>query len=130
MEELSKINQIVMCDLARLVPYANNARKHSARQLNQLVSSLREFGFVNPILVDANNMIIAGHGRAAAAKKLGLTEVPTLRIGHLTEAQKKAYIIVEKILSGKKASNLTKQKLVRNICIPRYWDSQTQLFAP
>lgn len=99
MEEPNKTNVITMCAPDRLLPYAGNARKHSTRQLNQLVASLREFGFVNPVLVDTNNMIIAGHGRVAAAKKLGLTQVPTLCVDHLSEAQKKAYIIADNRLA-------------------------------
>lgn len=99
MEEVNKSSAVIMCELTKLVPYAKNARKHSTRQLNQLVASMREFGFVSPVLIDSNNMIIAGHGRVAAAKKLGLTEVPTLRIDHLTEAQKKAYIIADNRLA-------------------------------
>lgn len=99
MEEPNKNNTVRMCEPDKLLPYAGNARKHSNRQLNQLVASLREFGFVNPVLVDANNMIIAGHGRVAAAKKLGLAQVPTLCIDHLSEAQKKAYIIADNRLA-------------------------------
>jgi DNA modification methylase len=99
MQVADKNSTITMCEPDKLLPYAGNARKHSSRQLNQLVASLREFGFVNPVLVDANNMIIAGHGRVSAAKKLGLTQVPTLRIDHLSEAQKKAYIIADNRLA-------------------------------
>lgn len=99
MQETDHTNSVKMCEPDKLLPYAGNARKHSNRQLNQLVASLREFGFVNPVLVDVNNMIIAGHGRVAAAKKLGLTQVPILRIDHLSEAQKKAYIIADNRLA-------------------------------
>lgn len=99
MKEPDKTSAITMCEPDKLLPYPGNARKHSTRQLNQLVASLREFGFVNPVLVDAHNTIIAGHGRVAAAKKLGLTQVPTLRIDHLSEAQKKAYIIADNRLA-------------------------------
>ena len=99
MQAPHKIQAIIMCELDKLLPYAGNARKHSNRQLNQLVASLREFGFVNPVLIDANNTIIAGHGRVAAAKKLGLTQIPTLRIEHLNDAQKKAYIIADNRLA-------------------------------
>ena len=100
MQEPNKTNAVTMCEPDKLLPYAGNARKHSTRQLNQLVASLREFGFVNPVLVDANNMIIAGHGRVAAAKKLGLTQVPTFCVDHLSEAQKKAYSIADNRLSA------------------------------
>lgn len=99
MQEPNKTTAITMCEPDKLLPYAGNARKHSNRQINQLVASLREFGFVNPVLVDASNTIIAGHGRVAAAKKMGLKQVPTLRVDHLSEAQKKAYIIADNRLA-------------------------------
>jgi ParB-like chromosome segregation protein Spo0J len=79
----------------KLIPYANNARKHSEQQVDQIAGSIREFGFNNPVLVDKDNGIIAGHGRVLAAKNLGLEVVPCLRLGHLTEAQRRAYIIAD-----------------------------------
>ena len=79
----------------KLVPYQNNARTHSPEQINKLRSSLREFGFINPIIIDRNYGIIAGHGRLLAAKEEGMTEVPCVFADHLTEAQKKAYIIAD-----------------------------------
>ena len=79
----------------KLVPYQNNARTHSPEQINKLRSSLREFGFINPIIIDRDYGIIAGHGRLLAAKEEGLTEVPCVFADHLTEAQKKAYIIAD-----------------------------------
>lgn len=82
-----------------LVPYANNARTHSDEQVKKLQASLREFGFINPVLIDKDNTIIAGHGRVMAAKKEGFTEVPCLRVEHLTEAQKKAYILADNRLA-------------------------------
>lgn len=78
-----------------LVPYVNNARTHSPAQITKLRSSLREFGFVNPIIVDRDFSVIAGHGRLIAAKEEGFTEVPCVFVDHLTEAQKKAYIIAD-----------------------------------
>lgn len=78
-----------------LVPYVNNARTHSPKQITKLRSSLREFGFVNPIIVDRSFSVIAGHGRLIAAKEEGFTEVPCVFVDYLTEAQKKAYIIAD-----------------------------------
>jgi len=78
-----------------LVPYVNNARTHSPTQITKLRSSLREFGFVNPIIVDRSYSVIAGHGRLIAAKEEGFTEVPCVFVDYLTEAQKKAYIIAD-----------------------------------
>lgn len=78
-----------------LIPYANNSRTHSDEQVNQIASSIKEFGFTNPVLIDSDGGIIAGHGRVMAAKKLGMSEVPCIALSHLTEAQKKAYIIAD-----------------------------------
>jgi len=86
-------------DLDRLVPYARNARTHSKEQVLQLRASLREFGFVNPIIVDKDLNIIAGHGRILAAKAEGLAEVPCVFAEHLTEAQKRAYILADNRLA-------------------------------
>ena len=88
-----------MADINRLVPYARNARTHSKEQILQLRSSLREFGFVNPVIVDKDYNIIAGHGRVLAAKAEGMTEVPCVFAEHLTEAQKKAYILTDNRLA-------------------------------
>ena len=82
-------------DINLLVPYANNARTHSKDQINKLRSSLREFGFVNPVIVDENYGIIAGHGRVEAAKEEGFTKVPVVFVSDMTEAQKKAYILAD-----------------------------------
>lgn len=79
----------------KLVPYANNARTHSQEQILKLRSSLREFGFINPVIVDRDLTIIAGHGRVMAAKAEGIKEVPCVFVDHLTEAQKKAYILAD-----------------------------------
>ena len=78
-----------------LIPYVNNARTHSDEQVTQITSSIKEFGFNNPILTDGENGVIAGHGRLLAAKKLGLETVPTIELSGLTEAQKKAYILAD-----------------------------------
>ncbi len=79
----------------KLVPYVNNARTHSPEQLTKLRSSLREFGFINPVIIDRDFNVIAGHGRIAAAKEEGITEVPCVFVDYLTEAQKKAYILAD-----------------------------------
>lgn len=81
--------------IEKLVPYVNNARTHSPEQITKLRSSLREFGFINPVIVDSNYGIIAGHGRVLAAKEEGIKEVPCVLVDYLTEAQKKAYIIAD-----------------------------------
>ena len=83
----------------RLVPYARNARTHSAEQIAQIAGSIVEFGFTNPILVDSMDGIIAGHGRLLAARKLGLPEVPVVVLDHLSETQRRAYIIADNKLA-------------------------------
>jgi len=70
-----------------LIPYARNSRTHSDAQVAQIAASIKEFGFTNPVLIDAGGGIIAGHGRVLAARKLGLTDVPCIRLDHLTDAQ-------------------------------------------
>lgn len=85
--------QLVPTD--KLIPYVNNARTHSKEQITKLRSSLREFGFINPIIIDRDFNVIAGHGRIEAAKAEGITEVPCVYVDHLTEAQKKAYILAD-----------------------------------
>ncbi len=85
--------QLVSTD--KLIPYVNNARTHSAEQINKLRASLREFGFINPVIIDREFNVIAGHGRIAAAKAEGINEVPCVFADHLTEAQKKAYILAD-----------------------------------
>lgn len=82
-----------------LIPYARNSRTHSDEQVAQIAASIKEFGFTNPVLVDGNNGIIAGHGRVMAARKLGMAEVPVIELGHLTETQKRAYIIADNKLA-------------------------------
>ena len=78
--------------IEKLVPYVNNARTHSPEQIQKLRSSLREFGFINPVIVDRDYGVIAGHGRITTAKEEGIAEVPCVFADHLTEAQEKAYI--------------------------------------
>lgn len=85
--------------LDALIPYARNSRTHSDEQVAQVAASIREFGFTNPVLVDANGGIIAGHGRVMAARKLGMADVPCIRLAHLSEAQKRAYVIADNKLA-------------------------------
>ena len=85
--------------IADLKPYPKNARTHSPKQIRQIAKSIKEFGFTNPVLIDKDNCILAGHGRVEAAKLAGLTEVPAVVINHLTPAQKKAYILADNRLA-------------------------------
>lgn len=87
--------QMELISIDKLVPYINNARTHSAEQIKKLRSSLREFGFINPVIIDKDYGIIAGHGRVMAAKEEGISEVPCVLVDYLTEAQKKAYILAD-----------------------------------
>ncbi|MCD8337619.1 MAG: site-specific DNA-methyltransferase [Lachnospiraceae bacterium] len=88
-------SEMQLVPVERLVPYVNNARTHSPEQITKLRSSLREFGFINPVIIDRDYGVIAGHGRIEAAKVEGITEVPCVFADHLTEAQKKAYILAD-----------------------------------
>ena len=85
--------------LDKLIPYARNARTHSPEQVAQIAASIKEFGFNNPILVDSDNGVIAGHGRLLAAQKLGFDKVPCIELSYLTEAQKRAYILADNKLA-------------------------------
>jgi len=85
--------------VSELIPYANNARTHSDEQVAQIAASIKEFGFINPVIVDGENGIVAGHGRVLAARKLGMEEVPTIEVAWLTDAQRKAYILADNKLA-------------------------------
>jgi len=100
-KDLSKKNdpQIELLETSLLIPYVRNSRLHSEKQIDQIAASIREFGFINPIIIDSENGLIAGHGRVSAAKKLGLGKVPCIRADHLTEAQKRAYVIADNRLA-------------------------------
>lgn len=89
------ITEMQLVSTAKLIPYVNNARTHSPEQVLKLRSSMREFGFINPVIIDREYNVIAGHGRIMAAKEEGIIEVPCVFADHLTEAQKKAYIIAD-----------------------------------
>ena len=88
-----------MAEVDSLIPYARNSRTHSDAQVDKIAASIKEFGFLNPVIVDADNGIIAGHGRIMAAKKLGMDEVPTVEASHLTDAQRRAYVIADNRLA-------------------------------
>ena len=92
---MTTTTEFQLVDINKLVPYANNARTHNKEQILKLRSSLREFGFVNPVIIDKDYNVLAGHGRIMAAKEEGITEVPCVYADHLTEAQKKAYILAD-----------------------------------
>ena len=85
--------------IASLIPYARNARTHTEAQVALIAGSIREYGFINPVLVDGDNGIIAGHGRVLAARKLGLAAVPVIELAHLSEAQKRAYVLADNRLA-------------------------------
>ena len=91
--------QIEHVKTADLIPYARNAKLHSEAQVAAIAGSIREFGFTNPVLIDGQDGIIAGHGRVLAAQKLGLTSVPCIRLAHLTDAQRRAYILADNRLA-------------------------------
>jgi len=93
------MRQLIEKNIKDLIPYCNNSRTHSDEQVQQIASSIKEFGFTNPVLIDEQGGIIAGHGRVMAAKKLGLAEVPCIVLDGLSEAQKKAYIIADNKLA-------------------------------
>ena len=82
-----------------LIPYARNARTHSDEQITQIAASIREFGFNNPVLVDGHRGVIAGHGRILAARKLEMTELPVIELAHLSDTQKRAFILAENKLT-------------------------------
>ena len=91
--------QITYRPIGDLIPFARNARTHSEAQVALIAGSIREYGFTNPVLVDGANGIIAGHGRVLAARKLGLAAVPTIELAHLTEVQKRAYVLADNRLA-------------------------------
>ena len=95
MEQLTIIYQ----PIDRLQPYAKNSRTHSQKQINQIAKSIQRFGFANPVLVDKGRKIIAGHGRVMAARQLGITEVPTVRLTEMSEAEIRAYVIADNRLA-------------------------------
>lgn len=96
---ISTNHQIEMRRISSLKPYAGNARTHSKKQISQIASSIQRFGFTNPVLVSNEDEIIAGHGRVVAAKEIGLTMVPTLKLSHLSPAERRAYVLADNKLA-------------------------------
>lgn len=92
---MGEVKQIEKVPVDRLIPYINNAKIHTEEQVTKIASSIREFGFLSPVLIDKDNNIIAGHGRVMAAKKLEMDSVPCVFVEGLTEAQRKAYILAD-----------------------------------
>lgn len=92
---LAMAKRIEVWSLDQLIPYERNARTHTPEQVEQIAASIREFGFLNPILVDSANGVVAGHGRMEAARKLGMAEVPVVVLDHLTEQQRRAYVLAD-----------------------------------
>ena len=88
-----------MVDVEKLIPYARNARTHSDVQIAQIAASIKEFGFLSPVIISKDNTILCGHGRYYAAQKLGLEKIPCIQEDHLTEAQKRAYILADNKIS-------------------------------
>ena len=91
--------QITHRSVSTLTPWARNARTHSKKQIRQIAASIRQFGFTNPVLIDEAGTILAGHGRVAAAKLLGMSKVPCLRIDHMSEDEKRAYVLADNKLA-------------------------------
>jgi ParB-like chromosome segregation protein Spo0J len=99
MHENLRSSKIEYIQITQLRPHRGNPRTHSAKQIRQIAGSIREFGFNTPILIDQNDGVIAGHGRILAAKLLGMSEVPTIRLDQMTEAQKRGYIVADNRLA-------------------------------
>ena len=99
MPHIHTASEVMPWSVAGLIPYARNSRTHSEAQIEQLAASILEFGFTNPVLVDSEGNILAGHGRVMAAQRLGMTEVPTINIGWMTDHQMRAYIIADNQLA-------------------------------
>ena len=99
MTDMKISNELELLETSILIPYARNSRTHSDAQVQQIASSIKEFGFTNPILIDETNGIIAGHGRLLAAQLLKIKSVPCIRLGYLSDAQKRAYVIADNKLA-------------------------------
>ena len=103
MQELN----IVYKNIKELKPYKKNAKKHSKEQVEQIANSIKEFGFTQPVIIDKNNCVVAGHGRILGAKKVGLKQVPTVTLEELTEEQIKAYRLVDNKLNESEWDSVT-----------------------
>src|SRR5882672_10778942 len=87
--------KVEMWSIQRVLPYASNAKVHPERQISEITASIKQFGFINPVLVDAKGVLIAGHGRIIAARNMGFKKVPVIKLGHLTEGEAKALRIAD-----------------------------------
>lgn len=96
---MSKFPEYKTVLVSSLIPYARNSRTHSDDQVAKIAASIKEFGFLNPVIVDGENGIVAGHGRVMAAQKLGMETVPVIEANHLTDAQRRAYVIADNRLA-------------------------------
>lgn len=119
------MNQVQPVKVQDLIPYANNARTHSDEQVAQIAASIREFGWTNPILIDGENGIIAGHGRLAAARKLGMDEIPAIQLDGLSTAQRKALILADNKLALNSGWDYDLLKLELNQLTEMGYDLQT-----
>ena len=104
MKEMNMVDK----NIDDLVPYKNNSRVHDKEQLEYIKNSIKEFGFIAPVVIDENNMILVGHGRVMAAKELGLEKVPCVCVDNLNESQKKAYILSDNLLTERGSWDLDK----------------------
>src|ERR1039457_7087927 len=116
--------KIVSWPLESLLPYARNARTHSDGQVAQIAASILEFGFNNPVLVDAGGGIIAGHGRVLAARKLAYTEVPAIMLKHLTENQRRAFMLADNKLALNAGWDLEMLRLELEALVEQHMDLQ------
>ena len=96
---MSEFPEYKQVQVSELIPYARNSRTHSDEQVNKIASSIKEFGFLNPVITDGDKGIVAGHGRVMAAQRIGMEYVPTVEASHLTDAQKRAYVIADNRLA-------------------------------
>jgi DNA modification methylase len=121
--------QIQQMPIEALIPYARNSRTHDDAQVAQIAASIREFGFTNPVLVDAEGGIIAGHGRVMAARKLGLAEVPCIELSHLTDVQKRAYVIADNKIAINSGWNEDMLKLELDALVEEGFDIELTGFS-
>lgn len=118
-------DKIEVRPIDKLVPYARNPRSHSEEQISQIAASIREFGWTNPVIVDDKGMILAGHGRVLAAERLGITQVPVIEVRHLTDEQKRAYVLAD----NKIAENSVWDSLLLTTEISELVDIGADLFS-
>ena len=122
--------QVESWPLARLIPYARNARTHSAEQVAQIAASIREFGFNNPVLTDPEGGIIAGHGRVLAARQLGLAQAPVIVLAHLNENQKRAFMLADNQLALQAGWDLEMLRLELDVLAEQNFPLELTGFPP